>query len=121
MAAIASIVERSEGADAPASSGISASGFIARRTAKSAYATRNATPEQLSEPEDARRDQRRVGHRAEQHDWQHVFAANALPQHERVLHADRDDERETEAEAGERDAERSLIHEHALQPKNARA
>ena len=49
----------------------------------------------------AERDQDRVGDGADRDDERDVLAAQPLPQHERVLRADRDDQREAEAEAGE--------------------
>ena len=39
--------------------------------------------------------------RADQHDGEHVLAADALAEHEDVLGADGHDEREAESEAGE--------------------
>ncbi len=50
-------------------------------------------------------DEREVAERADRGDGEHVFAADALPQHEHVLRADGDDEREAEAETRERRGE----------------
>ena len=50
---------------------------------------------------DAERDQDGVADRADRDHDGDVLAADALAQHERVLGADRDDQREAEAEAGE--------------------
>ena len=57
--------------------------------------------DQRADAGDARGDQHDVGHRAHRDDRQHVLAADALTQHERVLGADRDDQRERGEEADE--------------------
>ena len=54
---------------------------------------------------DAEHDEHGVRHGADRGDDEHVLAAQALAQHEQVLRADRDDEREAEAEAGEQGSE----------------
>ena len=51
-----------------------------------------------AEPRDADRDEERVGYGADERDGERVLAADALAQHEQVLGADRDDQRETEGE-----------------------
>ena len=52
-------------------------------------------------PETPSDDQHGVRDRADRDDGEHVLAADALPEHEDVLRADGDDEREAEGEAGE--------------------
>ena len=57
---------------------------------------------------DTERDQRGVRDRADRRDEHDVLAPQSLPEHEEVLGADRDDERETEPEAGEKRGEHIL-------------
>jgi len=57
--------------------------------------------EERTPTRDADDDEHGIRQGADQHDGEHVLAAQPLAQHEGVLCADRDDERQPEAEAAE--------------------
>ena len=93
-------------------------GFHARRAAMSPYTTRKIAPAQRTTsmshgtacstspmPETPRTISTASETRADRGDDEDVLAADALAQHEEVLRADRDDEREAEAESGEQGSE----------------
>ena len=97
-----------------AASASSTAGRSARRAASAPYASRKAAPPSRTTSSERRpavehaRPRRHAGARsAARRRWRtprprrHVLAAQALAQHERVLRADGDDQREPEAEAGE--------------------